>query len=134
MKLPQTCLKTALALACTAILAMPAVATAQASAPSAHLHAMPPAGGSTAVAPDLMAAMQKMHTEMEAMKMSGDMDHDFAMMMRGHHQGAIDMAKLELAHGKDKQIKQMAQKMIADQTKEIARLDKWMAQHMDMKK
>ena len=134
MKLPQTWINTAVAVAAAATLAMPVVATAQASAPSAHMHAMPPTGSSTAVAPDLMAAMQKMHAEMEAMKMSGDMDHDFAMMMRSHHQGAIDMAKLEVAHGKDKQIKQMAQKMIADQTKEIAKLDKWMAQHMDMKK
>ena len=81
-----------------------------------------------------MEAMQKAHAEMEAMNMSGDMDRDFAMMMRSHHQGAIDMAKIELANGKDQQIKKMAQKMIADQTKEITMLDKWMAQHMDMTK
>ncbi|UUZ51885.1 DUF305 domain-containing protein [Massilia sp. B-10] len=81
-----------------------------------------------------MASMQKMHSEMEAMTMSGDMDHDFAMMMRSHHQGAIDMAKLELARGKDNVMKQMAKKMIADQSKEIAKLDKWMGQHGAMKK
>ena len=134
MKLTQPCVKTVLALACAAALAMPVVATAQTRETSAHLHAMPPAGSSMAVAPDLMATMHKMHAEMEAMKLSGDMDHDFAMMMRSHHQGAIEMAKVELGHGKDKQIRQMAQKMIAEQTKEIARLDKWMAQHAGMKK
>lgn len=133
MKLPQSWMKTAVALASAAALMMPVLATAQASAPSAHQHAMPPAGSSTAVAPDLMASMHKMHAEMEAMKMSGDLDHDFAMMMRSHHQGAIEMAKVELARGKDKQIKQMAQKMIAEQTKEIAKLDKWMAQHAGMR-
>lgn len=134
MILPHIWMKTAAAIACAATLAMPMLATAQANAPSAHLHAMPPAGSATAVAPDLMASMQKMHSEMEAMTMSGDMDHNFAMMMRSHHQGAIDMAKLELARGKDNVMKQMAKKMIADQSKEIAKLDKWMGQHGAMKK
>lgn len=134
MKLPQTWTKTAVAIASATAFLLPVLATAQASAPSAHLHAMPPAGSSTAVAPDLMATMSKMHAEMEAMKISGDMDHDFAMMMRTHHQGAIEMAKVELARGKDKMVKRMAEKMIVDQTKEIAKLDKWMAKHAEMKK
>lgn len=134
MNLQQIWMKTAAAIACTATLSMPMLATAQANAPSAHLHAMPPAGSATAVAPDLMASMKKMHAEIEAMTMSGDLDHDFAIMMRSHHQGAIDMAKLELARGKDNMMKQMAQKMIADQTKEIAKLDKWMGQHGALKK
>lgn len=134
MNLPHTWKKTAFAIVSAAVLLVPVHAIAQATAPSAHLHAMPPTDSSTAVAPDLMSAMSKMHAEMEAMKMSGEMDHDFAMMMRTHHMGAIDMAKVEMARGKDKQIKQMAAKMIADQTKEIAKLDKWMAQHTGMKK
>lgn len=134
MNLPHTWKKAASAIVSATVLLAPMHAIAQATAPSAHLHAMPPAGSSTAVAPDLMSAMSKMHAEMEAMKMSGDMDHDFAMMMRTHHMGAIEMAKVEIARGKDKQIKQMAAKMIADQTKEIAKLDKWMAKHAGMKK
>lgn len=44
------------------------------------------------------------------------------------------MAKIELARGKDAKIKHMAEKLIADQTKEIANLDKWMEQHGAMKK
>lgn len=134
MKLPHTWKKVASAIVSATVLLVPVHAIAQATAPSAHLHAMPPAGSSTAVAPDLMSSMSKMHAEMEAMKMSGDMDHDFVMMMRTHHMGAIEMAKVEMARGKDKQIKQMASKMIDDQTKEIAKLDKWMAQHGGMKK
>ncbi len=76
---------------------------------------------------DLMAAMTKMRSQMDAMKMSGNVDEDFAMMMRMHHQGAIDMAKTELASGKDPELRKMAQKTIDDQTKEIEKLDKWMA-------
>ena len=134
MKVPRTWIRTAVGLACSTALIMPLLASAQASAPSAHLHAMPPIGSSTAVAPDLMASMSKMHAEMEAMTMSGDMDHDFAMMMRSHHQGAVEMAKIELARGKDPKIKRMAEKMIADQTKEIEALDKWIGLHGAMKK
>ena len=73
-----------------------------------------------------MAPMTKMHAQMEAMKMTGNVDDDFAMMMRAHHQGAIDMAKVELAAGKNAELRKMAQKTIDDQTKEIAKLDKWM--------
>ena len=35
------------------------------------------------------------------MPMSGDVDYDFAMMMRIHHQGALDMGKSELDNGKN---------------------------------
>ncbi len=58
--------------------------------------------------------------------MSGDTDKDFAMMMKTHHQQALDMAKAEVEHGKSAELKAMAQKMIKDQTKEIAKLDAWL--------
>ena len=38
---------------------------------------------------------------MESMKMTGDTDRDFATMMKAHHQGAIDMAQMELQNGND---------------------------------
>jgi uncharacterized protein (DUF305 family) len=70
------------------------------------------------------AATNKM---MQAMmvKPSGDADSDFAMMMISHHEGAIDMAKLELQYGKDLQLRAMAEKIIAAQEVEIAKLKKW---------
>ena len=133
MNMPSILKKSAACLACSAILISPVMVSAQAAAPTPHVHATAP-GGEASTAPDFMAAMSKMQAEMQAMKMSGNTDHDFAMMMRSHHQGAIDMAKIELAQGTDKQMKQMAQKMVTEQTKEIAKLDKWMAQHGNMKK
>jgi uncharacterized protein (DUF305 family) len=57
---------------------------------------------------------------------SGDIDKDFAMMMKMHHQQAVDMAKAEAEHGKSPELKAMARKIIKDQNKEIAQLDKWM--------
>jgi uncharacterized protein (DUF305 family) len=74
------------------------------------------------------AAMQHMQENM-GMPMSGDPDRDFAQMMIPHHQGAIDMARIELESGKDPQLRQMAQKIIEDQEREIASLKEWLAQH-----
>ena len=64
---------------------------------------------------------------MQKMQMSGDTDKDFAMMMKIHHQGAVDMAQMELAHGKSPVMKAMAKTIIAAQKKEIAQFDRWLA-------
>ena len=55
-----------------------------------------------------------MINKMNDMKMSGNTDVDFANMMIIHHQGAIDMAKVQLAHGKDPVIRALAEKIITD--------------------
>jgi hypothetical protein len=64
------------------------------------------------------AAMTKMMNEME-IKPSGDIDHDFVAVMSPHHQGAIDMAIAELRHGKNEQLRRIAQEIIVDQMQEI---------------
>ena len=65
------------------------------------------------------AAMRKMMNDMEVMP-TGDVDKDFAAMMIPHHQGAIDMAVLELRYGKNEQLRRIAQEIIVDQMQEIA--------------
>lgn len=75
-----------------------------------------------------MESMRKMNRDMHR-PMTGDADQDFARMMAAHHQGAIDMARVELQHGKDPDLKAMAQKVVDDQTKEIQQLQDWMKQH-----
>ena len=76
--------------------------------------------------------MGKMQTKMSSMTMSGNADMDFAMMMREHHQGAIEMAQMELANGKDPVMKSAAKKIIASQKKEIAEFDRWMSKNSKM--
>ncbi len=78
---------------------------------------------------EMMKSMEDMHQKMSSLKMTGDHDHDFAMMMRSHHQAGIDMARAELKNGKDPQMQKMAKKVIDDQTKEIKKLDDWLAKH-----
>jgi uncharacterized protein (DUF305 family) len=65
------------------------------------------------------AAMRKMMNEM-AVKPTGDVDADFVAMMVPHHQGAIDMALAVLRHGRNPQIRRLAQEIIVTQQQEIA--------------
>ena len=71
------------------------------------------------------AAMGKMHQGM-MIEYSGDADIDFVRGMIPHHQGAIDMAKVVLKHGKDAQTRKLAEQIIADQEKEIALMQAWL--------
>lgn len=109
-------------LAGAVVFATSATAFAQTSG-SASAPAGGTAHGSQQMHESMMAGMQKM----QGMQPTGDTDKDFAMMMRMHHQQAVDMAKAEVQHGKSPELKAMAQKMIKDQQKEIGQLDKWLA-------
>lgn len=91
-----------------------------ASAPGAVL-----SHGSEQLHQSMMNGMQKM----QGMQPTGDTDKDFAMMMRAHHQQAVDMAKAEMQHGKSPELKAMAGKMVSAQEKEIRELDQWLAKH-----
>lgn len=92
-------------------------------------------GAGSALAQDAMphhdmtgmhGAMQAMQDEMGRVPMTGDPDIDFAAMMIPHHQGAIDMARAELAHGKDPELRKLAEEIIAAQEREIAFLERWL--------
>lgn len=77
----------------------------------------------------MMKEIDKMMNKMDSTDMKGDPDTHFAKMMKVHHQGAIDMSKIIISEGKDPFIKNMADKMIQNQTKEIARLDSFLTNH-----
>jgi uncharacterized protein (DUF305 family) len=69
---------------------------------------------------DLMAnADAVMHHAMAAAPRDGDPDHDFASAMIPHHQGAVDMAKIELLYGRDPALRRLAQEIIVSQQQEI---------------
>jgi uncharacterized protein (DUF305 family) len=76
--------------------------------------------------------MQKMMVTMPAMMqgmMHDDPDVAFACSMIAHHQGAIDMARLQLTFGKDEWVRSLAQNIIDAQVKEIDEMTKWIADH-----
>lgn len=70
------------------------------------------------------AMMSGMDASMK-MKMSGNVDRDFASMMIAHHRQAIAMAKIEIAKGGNAELKAMAQKMLTMQQKEAQDLERF---------
>ena len=56
------------------------------------------------------------------MKMTGNVDKDFASMMIMHHQQAIKMADVQIKQGSNAKLKAMASKMKAAQQAEIKQL------------
>ncbi|MBB6613045.1 DUF305 domain-containing protein [Pontibacter sp. Tf4] len=86
----------------------------------------------TDMAPGSM--LDLMHQNMQQMqdmtgKMTGDPDYDFALLMEVHHKGAVEMAEEELANGTDSQMKEMAQKTVDQQSKEMNELQAFINQH-----
>ena len=76
---------------------------------------------------DMKGSMMMGMEGMQKMTMSGDTDKDFAMMMKMHHQQALNMAEMQLANGKSAEMKSIAKQIIKSQKKEIVQFDKWLA-------
>ena len=75
----------------------------------------------------MMITMPAMHQGM----LNEDADVAFACGMIAHHQGAIDMARVELLYGQDETMKRLAQGIIIEQTQEIALMRDYLTRHSD---
>lgn len=113
-----------LCLAAATVTAQPAPAMSRAaSMPKGQMQME--AKGSASMKEAMASGMEAM----QKMSMSGDTDKDFAMMMRMHHQQALQMAETELKHGKSPAMKAMAKRIVLAQKNEIAAFDRWLANH-----
>ena len=82
--------------------------------------ARPVAAKSNQFQVDMDKGMARMMDDMHRPGFTGNPDHDFLAMMIPHHEGAIDMARLLLIHGRDPLVRQLAEDIIASQTIEVA--------------
>jgi YVTN family beta-propeller protein len=76
----------------------------------------------------MLSAMSAMDGGMKGAPMTGDPDRDFLATMTPHHQGAIDMARAVLAHGKDPIVKRLAQEIVTTQQSEIELMQRRLGQ------
>jgi uncharacterized protein (DUF305 family) len=72
----------------------------------------------------LTETMSTMHDAMHHVQLTGKPDIDFARLMIPHHQGAIDMAKVELLFGTDARLRRLAQEIIVTQESESQLMQK----------
>jgi uncharacterized protein (DUF305 family) len=112
-----------------AIATLPAVAFAQGAHHGGHsahgTSAISTSATDTPAAKAYREANAKMHRDMD-IAFSNDADVDFVRGMIPHHQGAIDMAKVALQHGKDEQTRKWAADIIREQEREIAEMQAWL--------
>ncbi|MFK8250457.1 CopM family metallochaperone [Ancylobacter terrae] len=90
------------------------------------MHGAPAATPADPSSAAFAAANERMHKGM-AIPFTGDTDVDFARGMIPHHQGAIDMATIELQYGTDPELRKLAEAIIKAQESEIAFLKEWLA-------
>ena len=86
----------------------------------ASARAAPGASKRSSFEADMDVGMARMMQDMHGPGYTGNPDRDFLAMMIPHHEGAVDMARLVLIHGRDPLVRQLAEEIIASQTVEIA--------------
>ena len=89
----------------------------------------PSRSGSATPADRAFAASNDAMMKGMAVKPSGDADRDFAAMMLPHHQGAVDMARIEIQYGKDPELRKLAADIVRAQAIEIAAMQAWQRKH-----
>lgn len=76
----------------------------------------------------LSEAESGMHGDPSMLARAHPFERAFIDMMIAHHQGAIRMARVELARGEDPEVRGLAVAIIAAQSREIKEMNRWRKQ------
>jgi len=90
------------------------------------MHMQPPKIASNPYNKEYDAINMRMHKDM-SIRYSGNPDVDFVKGMIAHHQGAVDMAKVQLEYGKDPEMRKLAENIISSQEVEIKEMKDWLS-------
>jgi uncharacterized protein (DUF305 family) len=70
-------------------------------------------------------SLRRMELDLQTLNTTKTFDRDFLDAMIAHHEGAVEMATDAQSRAEHAELKDMAGKMIADQTKEIEQMRSW---------
>jgi Cu/Ag efflux protein CusF len=99
-----------------------AAALATAIAVADHFALAQPAKGAAAA---FERVREVMAGRFDDTKLEGDPDKDFAALLIAHHEDLIFLARTQLEHGGDQQLRRLAQKVLDDQQGQIAEAKEW---------
>jgi Cu/Ag efflux protein CusF len=99
-------------------------------AATGHLALAQPAKGAAAA---FERVREVMTNRFKDTRLAGDPDKDFAALLIAHHEDLIFLAKTQLEHGGDQQLRRLAQKILDEQQAQIAEVKEWQVrrQHAD---
>jgi Cu/Ag efflux protein CusF len=104
-----------------ALLATVAIAATSLAATEHFAWAQPAKGAAAA----FERVREVMTNRFKDTKLVGDPDKDFAALLIAHHEDLIFLAKTQLEHGGDQQLRRLAQKILDEQQAQITEAKEW---------